>query len=107
MIGVRVSIQDGVEAVDAEAQRLVTKIRLCIDEPAMRAEANEDGRAQPLVARVRRLAHLATAADHGDTDAGAGSKHEDGRGIEIVQHVVKARGARQTWCLFRHRPGWW
>src|SRR5580700_6114834 len=103
MIGVRVSIQNGVEAVDAEAQCLVAKIGRRIDEHAMGAETDEDGRAQPLVARIWRLADLATAADHGYADARPGSKDEDGCGIEVIQHGMNARGARQTSCLFRHR----
>src|SRR5580658_1697247 len=99
MIGVGVSIKDGVEAVEVGAQGLVAKIGRCIDEYAMRAEANEDGGAKALVARIRRAADLAVATDHGYADAGARSEDEDRCGIEIVQHETSAREARQICCL--------
>src|SRR5579885_1772154 len=43
-------------------------------------------RPHALIARVRGGADLATAADHGHADAGAGAEHQDGGVLELVEH---------------------
>ena len=68
VIGVAVREEDGVDAFDSGGQHLLPEVRRGVDHDRGAARhVDVDGRPQPLVARIRRSAHLAGAADHRHT----------------------------------------
>jgi len=66
VIGVPVSQEDGVQAFDAGAQALLTKIRSGVNDYVLAIAREEQGRAQPVVMRILRTAHGAMACERGN-----------------------------------------
>src|SRR5215469_13251949 len=64
VIGVRVRVQDGIEALDSEPESLVAEIGRCIDQYSLLAQPEKDRRTKPPVARIAGSAHRAAASDH-------------------------------------------
>src|SRR4051812_9469148 len=79
MVGVRMRIKDGVEAVDLLAQRLLPEVGASVDDEALLRAAlagnlPPERDAQSLVPGVLRQADLALAADDGHSGRGAAAE---------------------------------
>src|SRR5581483_4642992 len=81
VIGVRVRVEDRVQAVQPGAQHLLAKIGRGVHHHITALILEQDRRAQALVARIGRRAHLAGASDGRDAGTGARAEHRqmDGR----------------------------
>ena len=75
MVGMLMREQDGVQPFETRAQGLRAEIRGDVDQHVVAAVTDQYRRTQALVARIGGGAHVAVAADHGYTGAGAGAKH--------------------------------
>ena len=91
VIGVRVRVKNGIEARDTKAERLIAKIRRCVDQNSLFIQAKEYRRTKPLIARVSGRANRAAATDHGHAYAGSGAEHQDGRVLELFEHLLGFR----------------
>lgn len=75
VVGVRVGEEHRIQAFDSGAEGLIAQVGRGIDQDARVVELEQHGGAQAFVARIGRQADFAVAADHGDTDAGAGAEN--------------------------------
>ena len=97
VIDVAVGVENGIEAGEFFAQRLLTEVRSGIDEEIDLAGADVDGGASAGVARVGGGADGAIAADDGHADGGAGAEESD---FEVCGHL----GARMATLLETPSP---
>src|SRR5882762_9484926 len=69
--------QNGVEAFELNAKRLLAEVRRGINHHVLAAAGNQQGRAQPLIVRIVRLAHAASAAERGKTQGCGGAEYRN------------------------------
>jgi hypothetical protein len=74
---VAVRQQDRVEAIDAGAQALLAKIWSDVNHDVLAIAREEQGRAQPVVMRVKRTADAAMASERGNAHGCAGTEDGD------------------------------
>ena len=103
VVGVVVREQDGVNHRDLLAEQLQPQLRRRVDEDVALGQADQDGAAVALVARVGGLAHGTVAADHGHADRRAGAQEAKSTGLG--RHVPCSRlpSCRST----RNAPAHW
>ena len=77
VVGMRVSEDHRVEAVDTGAQRLRAEIGRGVDQDVVAVVADQNRRPQAIVARIGGGADVAMAADGGHADTGARAEHRD------------------------------
>src|SRR5581483_7458948 len=78
MIGVEMGEEDRVNELHFLPQQLQPQLGRRVDQQIALRQADENGAAIALIARVRGLAYLAIAANHGDADGGAGAERGEG-----------------------------
>ena len=69
--------QNGVEAFESDAECLLPEVRSGINHDVLATTGDQQGRAQPLIVRIVRLAHAAGASERGNTHGRAGAEHGD------------------------------
>ena len=69
--------QDGIEAIQTYAHRLLTKVGSCVDNHVLAIAGQQNGGAKTFVARVGGTADAARAAERGDAHRCAGAENGD------------------------------
>jgi hypothetical protein len=77
VVGVAVREQDCVQAVEANAEGLLAEIRAGVNYHVVAAAGNEQGRAEPLIVGIVRMAHAARAAERGHAHRSSGTENGD------------------------------
>ena len=73
VVGVAVGEQDGIEAVEADAEGLLAEVRRGVDHDVLSVAREQQGRAQAIVVRIFRGANGALASQGGHAHGGAGA----------------------------------
>ena len=76
VVGMRVRVQNRIDAIDTGTQRLRAKVGPCINQHHMTVVAQRDRRPQTVVARVRRPADMAVTAQRWHAHRRAGTEEE-------------------------------
>ena len=100
VVGVGVGDEGGVEVADTGAEALLAEVRAGVDEPLGVAVIDEEGAAEPLVARVGGEADWAIAGDHGDASGGAGAEERE-REHGLGEQTREAGRCRWIFCGVR------
>ena len=77
MIRVRMGVENGIDFLNVRAESLNSELRACIDYPATVDRLHIDGRPQPLIPGIFRLADLARATNYGYSHGCAGTQKCD------------------------------
>src|SRR5262249_19063004 len=93
MIGVRMRVENRVDAIDGSPKRLLAEIGSSVDEDGAVGVTDQDGGTQSLIARIGGCADLARAADGGYAGTGAGSQDCDVNGTHSAAGACSAGGA--------------
>src|ERR1700693_3378284 len=80
MVRARLRIHDRIQALCAGPEDLGPEVRRRVDNDVAIQMADQDRRAQPRVARVRRVADLAGTTDGRNARTGAGTEHRNLQG---------------------------
>ncbi len=107
MIGVVVSEECRVDVIDSFPDQLQSEFRRRVDQE--QALGRFDGHSAPgaLIARIVGLADITVAADHWDTDAGAGSQQHEVPRVRVAHaSVVLGRSVGRIGCVSRRVDGW-
>jgi len=100
VVGVGVGHQHRVDPVEPDRQRLETKLGRGVDQVDALAVADDGRGAGAPIARVRRAADAAVAADEGDAVRGTGAEERQGRHVRAS--IAATRGT--TRCRRRPHP---
>ena len=77
VVGVAVGEQDGVEAIEADAEGLLAEIGCGVDDDVLAVARKQEGGAQAVIVRIFRGADAAIACERGHAHGGAGAEYGD------------------------------
>lgn len=97
MVGVAVSVEDGVDVANVFANRLDVKIGSSVDEDDAVVVVEENGGTRAAIVRVRRSADCAVAAERRDAHGGAGAQKSEGRFHRLADDLRTHIWAGSTW----------
>ena len=87
VVGVVVGEEDGVEAIEADAEGLLAKVGRGVDDDVLAVARKEEGGAEAVIVRILRGADTAVAGERGDAHGSAGAEDGDfygsGRHLQI------------------------
>src|SRR5262249_41110095 len=75
VVGVAVSEENGVETIQAGTQGLLAKVGSRVDDHVLAIAGKQHGRAQALVARIRRATNAARATERRDAHRRSGAEN--------------------------------
>ena len=75
MVGVGVSVENCVEAIEVRGHGLGAEVGRCVDDDIASAIREQDGWARALVVRIFRFANCAMASERGDAHRCAGTEN--------------------------------
>jgi hypothetical protein len=77
VVGVVVGEENGVEAIEADAEGLLAKIGRGVDDDVLAVARKEEGGAETVIVRVFGGADATVAGERGDAHGGAGAEYGD------------------------------
>jgi len=97
VVGVAVGEEDGVEAIEADAEGLLAEIRSGVDDDVLAVAREKQGRAQAIIVGIGGGADAALARERGNAHGGTGAEDGefDGSARHVPEEIVSKRA--ESW----------